>query len=108
MAELNDLDNYIREREQRSRGFAELVEAAERRRAFARQLASERKKRKLSQTLIAARMGTSPSMVIRVESGADVKLSTMERYMAALGSQLELQMGSPRRGSRARRRSAHR
>ncbi len=90
MAGKNELDSYIREREARSPGFSALVEAAERRRAFAQKLAAERKKRGLSQTVVAARMGTSPSMVIRVESGADVKLSTMEKYVAALGHSLRL------------------
>ncbi len=43
----------------------------------------------LSQTQVAARMETSASIVGRVESGADVRLSTLEKYMAALGFELE-------------------
>ncbi len=96
----DELDSYTEEREGRSPGFSALVEAAERRREFARQLAAERRKRKLSQTVVAARMRTSPSMVIRVESGADVKLSTMEKYLAALGAQLRLDMAPEGRRSR--------
>ncbi len=35
-------------------------------------------------------MGTSQSAVARLESGdADVRLSTLERYVAALGQQLD-------------------
>ena len=40
----------------------------------------------LSQTVVAARMGTSQSAVARLESGGlDARLSTLERYAAALG-----------------------
>jgi predicted transcriptional regulator len=43
----------------------------------------------LTQTEVAARMGTSQSAVARLESGdADVRLSTLERYAAALSHEL--------------------
>ena len=43
----------------------------------------------LSQTQIAARMGTSQSAVARLEAGAaDVRASTLERYAAALGAEI--------------------
>lgn len=39
----------------------------------------------LSQTEVAARMGTSQSAVARIEGGqGDLRLSTLERYAAAL------------------------
>jgi predicted transcriptional regulator len=45
-----------------------------------RQLAEERVELGLSQTAVAAEMGTSQSAVARIESGnADVKMSTVER-----------------------------
>jgi transcriptional regulator with XRE-family HTH domain len=44
----------------------------------------------LSQTEVAARMGTSQSAVARLESGeADLRLSTLERYAAAIGQRLD-------------------
>lgn len=44
----------------------------------------------LTQTEVAARMGTSQSAVARLESGdADIRLSTLERYAAALSHELE-------------------
>jgi predicted transcriptional regulator len=47
----------------------------------------------LSQTQVAARMGTSQSAVARLEAGqGDVRLSTLERYAAALGSLVVLRM----------------
>jgi len=100
------LEKHIAEREKRSPGFAALVDAAVQRRAFARKMAARRKKSGLSQTQIAARMDTSASIVGRVESGADVRLSTLERYTAALGLELELRVKNPtavRGKSRARK-----
>jgi transcriptional regulator with XRE-family HTH domain len=68
-------------------GFAEM---AERRRTLAAELAAQRAEQGLSQTEVAARMGTSQSAVARIESGdADVRLSTLERYAAALDRRLD-------------------
>ena len=54
-----------------------------------RELAQRRQQAGLSQTEIAARMGTSQSAVARLEAGAaDVRASTLERYAAALGTEL--------------------
>lgn len=65
-------------------------EAADRRRALAGALTEGRVSLGLSQTEVAARMGTSQSAVARLESGdADVRLSTLERYADALGQKLE-------------------
>ena len=67
-------------------GFAEW---AERRRALTEDLVARRLELGLSQTEVAARMGTSQSAVARLESGdADVRLSTLERYAAAIDRQL--------------------
>jgi ribosome-binding protein aMBF1 (putative translation factor) len=86
----DDLEKYVAERDGREPGFRALVQAAEQRRAFARKMAERRKKSGLSQTLIAAKMATSPSIVGRLESGSDVRISTMEKYLAALGMELNL------------------
>ena len=54
-----------------------------------RELSQRRQEAGLSQTEIAARMGTSQSAVARLEAGAaDVRASTLERYAAALGTEL--------------------
>jgi predicted XRE-type DNA-binding protein len=72
-------------------GFREMAlrrMAAERRR-LVEELAELRKSARLSQTEVAARMGTSQSAVARLETGdADVRASTLERYAAAIGSQI--------------------
>ncbi|MEA2639454.1 MAG: hypothetical protein QOF51_848 [Chloroflexota bacterium] len=49
----------------------------------------------LSQTEVAARMRTSQSSVARIESGAgDLRLTTVERYAAAVGMELDWQVRS--------------
>jgi transcriptional regulator with XRE-family HTH domain len=55
------------------------------RRRLARKLAAVREKLALSQTVVAARMGTSASVVSKLEAGGDVKVSTLQRYCAAIG-----------------------
>lgn len=66
---------------------------AARRRALAGELAERRVALGLSQTEVAARMGTSQSAVARLEAGdIDIRLSTLERYAAALGQRLEIRL----------------
>jgi ribosome-binding protein aMBF1 (putative translation factor) len=61
-----------------------------------RELAEQRQASGLSQTEIAARMGTSQSAVARLESGtADVRASTLERYAAAVGSEITWKLNRP-------------
>ena len=50
-------------------------------------------------------MQTSPAIVSRLESGHDVRVSTLEKYVAALGFQLELKAVPPKKpSSKAQRR----
>ena len=78
--------------------FPGFKDMAARRQSLAADLVAARLHLGLSQTEVAARMGTSQSAVARLESGdADVRLSTLERYAAALGQQLDMKlMRSPR------------
>jgi transcriptional regulator with XRE-family HTH domain len=63
-------------------GFTEL---ADDQRELIDQLVEVRQALGLSQTEVAARMGTSQSAVARLERGdADLRLSTLQRYAAAL------------------------
>lgn len=67
-------------------GFAEM---ADRRRRLVEELAARRRAQGLSQTEVAARMGTSQSAVARLEASAgDLRVSTLERYAAAVGSSI--------------------
>ncbi len=72
-------------------GFREMAlrRMAEERRQLVGELTAVRRSAGLSQTEIAARMGTSQSAVARLEAGeADVRASTLERYAAAVGGQI--------------------
>jgi predicted transcriptional regulator len=76
--------------------FPGLEGAGERRRGLIEELARVRRESELSQTEIAARMGTSQSAVARLESGElDARLSTLERYAAALGRTVDWQVRTP-------------
>lgn len=66
---------------------------ARRRRGMLADLVTERRAAGLSQTEVAARMGTSQSAVARLEGGSvDVRLSTLERYASAVQRHLELRL----------------
>lgn len=74
--------------------FPGFKEMAERRRSLAAALTAARVEQGLSQTQVAARMGTSQSAVARLEAGdGDLRLSTLERYAAAVGQQLDWKLG---------------
>ena len=79
------LAEIVSERSAKNPAFPRLVAEAEARRRLARKLAKLREKKALSQTVVAARMGTSASVVSKLEAGGDVKLSTLQRYCAAIG-----------------------
>jgi transcriptional regulator with XRE-family HTH domain len=79
--------------------FPGFDEMAARRRALSGELVARRRALGLSQTELAARMRTSQSAVARIESGdGDVRLSTLERYAAALGQRLDWQLRRTTRG----------
>jgi transcriptional regulator with XRE-family HTH domain len=81
-------------------GFREMAlrRMAQERRRLVRELTSQRQSAGMSQTEVAARMGTSQSAVARLESGdADTRASTLERYAAAIGGQISWQLHGPDR-----------
>jgi DNA-directed RNA polymerase specialized sigma24 family protein len=72
-------------------GFREMAlrRMAAERAILVRELVGQRQAAGLSQTEVAARMGTSQSAVARLEAGAtDTRASTLERYAAAVGGQI--------------------
>ena len=80
----------------RRSSFPGLEGLAARRRELIEELVRARQESELSQTEIAARMGTSQSAVARLESGdLDARLSTIERYAAALGRTVDWQVRPP-------------
>ena len=85
------LDEMIAARSASAPGLQDRVDAIARGRKLVRDLAALRQSLGLSQTLVAARMGTSQSSLARLEAGEmDPRLSTVERYARALDLGLAL------------------
>lgn len=81
-------------------GFKEM---GARRRALAGDLVARRTSLGLTQTEVAARMGTSQSAVARMEAGdSDLRLSTVERYAAAVGLVVDWTIREPEPTARRR------
>jgi ribosome-binding protein aMBF1 (putative translation factor) len=75
-------------------GFAEM--AKRHRQSLAEALVARRGELGLSQTEVAARMGTSQSAVARLEAGVeDVRLSSLQRYAAAVDQILDWRLEDP-------------
>jgi ribosome-binding protein aMBF1 (putative translation factor) len=90
----------FREMALRLRADEQAARMAEDRGRLVRELAQQRQAAGLSQTEVAARMGTSQSAVARLESGtADVRASTLERYAAAVGGQITWKLDRPAEGA---------
>jgi ribosome-binding protein aMBF1 (putative translation factor) len=90
----------FREMALRRRAGEQAARMATERGRLVRELAAQRQAAGLSQTEIAARMGTSQSAVARLESGtADVRASTLERYAAAVGGQITWKLERPEKGT---------
>ena len=79
-------DDHI-QRVERPTAFPGFAAIADDQAEIIAQLAEIRRSRGLSQTEVAARMGTSQSALARLESGhADVRLSTLRRYAEAMNT----------------------
>jgi HTH-type transcriptional regulator / antitoxin HipB len=87
----DDLDLFINKRSKKNPDFGKAVDDALLRRQLARRLAAKREAAELSQTVVAARMGTSASVVSKLEAGGDVRFSTLQRYCAAVGFRVALE-----------------
>jgi ribosome-binding protein aMBF1 (putative translation factor) len=95
------LDETMASRTAANPSFPRLVAAAVRRREFVRELVALRASQGLSQTAVAARMGTSQPVVARLEAGdLDSRISTLERYADAVGVELEIRLTDRRASSR--------
>jgi DNA-directed RNA polymerase specialized sigma24 family protein len=89
----------FREMALRRRANEQAARMAADRGRLVRELAEQRQAAGLSQTEVAARMGTSQSAVARLESRtADVRASTLERYAAAVGGQITWKLDRPAEG----------
>src|SRR5438128_10299906 len=90
----------FREMALRRSADAQAARMAGERGRLVRELAEQRQAAGLSQTEVAARMGTSQSAVARLESGSvDVRATTLERHAAAVGGQITWKLHRPGEGA---------
>jgi|SoimicmetaTmtHAB_FD_contig_31_13692126_length_602_multi_4_in_0_out_0_1 DNA-binding XRE family transcriptional regulator len=83
------LDEIARERTVANPDFPAMVDAAAKTRSLIRSLSERRQQLGLSQTFVAARMGTSRWALARLESGdTDPRVTALERYALAIGQEL--------------------
>lgn len=87
----DDLDQFVDERVADDPSFAEGLSDVACRQEIIRILVNRRHTADLSQTDVAARMGTTQSAVSDIEGGArDLYLSTLQRYARAVGAYVGL------------------
>lgn len=55
-------------------------------------LQDARKRKNLTQSQLAERMGTTQSVVSRVERGSNISMETLARYAAACGARLDVRI----------------
>ncbi len=88
----DDLERSIAAMTKKHPDLPDLMKAARRRQRFGKMLAKYREDLGFSQRAMATKMKTSTTIVSRVEVGADVQLSTLEKYVAALGKRFALEL----------------
>jgi len=72
--------------------YKEVSEAFDVEYAIAKELHKARTKAKLSQAQLAERMGTTQSVVSRIEHGGNVSVETLVRYATACGATLKVKV----------------
>jgi len=89
----DDLDAYVDERTAREPGFRAQHAAALSRREMMRRMADARLAAERTQTELGAAVGTSQAQIARIEKGdADCRISSVERYAAALGFEVRYEL----------------
>lgn len=85
--------DFVRERERERPGFRALLDSAVRRQKLLLALAEHRRSSGMSQPEVARQMRTSQSAIARLEAGdGNPRMSTIERYAAAIGMHVEWQL----------------
>lgn len=86
----NALDELVAEGAAKWHGFMDLYDSELRRRLLLVELGEIRRARGLTQTQVAATMGTSQSAVAKLERGeSDPRMSTVARFALAVGHRIE-------------------
>lgn len=88
---MDDLDIYIDRRKKNNPNFAENYDDNYNEFKLGELLKQERERAGLTQEQIAVRMNTNKGNISRIEKhSTDIKLSTIQRYIKALGKQIEI------------------
>lgn len=72
--------------------FTDVSEAFDVEYAIAKELHKARTKAKLSQAQVAEKMGTTQSVISRIERGGNVSVETLARYAVACGGTLKVKV----------------
>ncbi|NLT22263.1 MAG: helix-turn-helix transcriptional regulator [Syntrophorhabdus sp.] len=90
---MSDLKKYIGKRKKIDKEFAEGYKEGYEQFKIGAMLRQARESAGLTQEELALRLNTRKTAISRIENHAeDIKLSTLERFAAALGKQLRLQI----------------
>ena len=90
---MSDLKQYIDQRKKIDKEFAEGYKEGYEQFKIGVMLRQARESAGLTQEELALRLNTRKTAISRIENHAeDIKLSTLERFAAALGKQLRLQI----------------
>ena len=90
---MDDLENYIERRKNRSRKFASTFELGYHEFKIGAILKRAREDSGLTQDEVALKLKTKKTAISRIENHAeDIKLSTIERFARAVGKEIKLQV----------------
>jgi ribosome-binding protein aMBF1 (putative translation factor) len=90
---MSDLQRYIADRKKKDKKFAEGYEENYQQLKIGVMLRMEREAAGLTQEQLARRLRTKKTAISRIENHAeDIKLSTLEKFAAALGKKLEVKI----------------
>jgi ribosome-binding protein aMBF1 (putative translation factor) len=90
---MSDLNNYVKRRKQQDKDFAKGFDEGYQTFKIGTLLRQTREKLGLTQDELASRLRTKKSAISRMENHAeDVSLSTLGRFAAALGKNIEIDL----------------
>lgn len=97
---MSDITRYARARAARDQKFADGLESGYEEFKVGALLRQAREQAGLTQEEVALRLDTKKSAISRIENSAgSIRLSTLERFARAVGRQLSLELGPPRKAS---------
>ena len=90
---MDDLEKYVEKRKKRSKSFARSFEIGYHEFKIGAMLKLAREDSGFTQDEVAKLLHTKKTAISRIENHAeDIKLSTIERFMHAIGKELKLQV----------------